>query len=257
MTYEEYFKQNPKARLIAQCMMDNMAKQASMPKQAVNWGAMAGNIGKAIQTGAGKASKAMHAGLNKIDDFGRTMAGKAQRAGERIGKAYEQGAHKYDHAMIDTFNPNTDLKALRAAMNRRYGQFSALKQMGREVGNAGRMVGRGIKNSPLAQAALVTGGLGAGAVALNKYAPETAAKINGAVTDAARRLDMTRPENAWMLPASDPAFMGKMGSAQIPPAMRLMAHIIDGDGEWIAKVAACCKKSGKCSKVEHKQMPGK
>lgn len=37
--------------------------------------------------------------------------------------------------------------------------------------------------------------------------------------------------------------------------LRLMEHILAGHGEWIAKVAACCKKNGKCSKVEHKAMP--
>ena len=37
--------------------------------------------------------------------------------------------------------------------------------------------------------------------------------------------------------------------------LRLIEHILTGHGEWIAKLAACCKKNGKCSKIEHKQMP--
>lgn len=36
-------------------------------------------------------------------------------------------------------------------------------------------------------------------------------------------------------------------------SLRLMEHILAGHGEWIAKVAACCKKN--CSKIEHKTMP--
>jgi hypothetical protein len=37
-------------------------------------------------------------------------------------------------------------------------------------------------------------------------------------------------------------------------SLRLMEHILAGHGEWIAKVAACCKKKN-CSKIEHKTMP--
>lgn len=220
MNYEEYLKQNPKARLIARCMMDSMAKQAGMEKQALNIGALLGRAAGAVNSGATRASKAMHAGLNSADNLGRLLRGKLQRAGGRIKDAYNKGAHKYDNVIIDTFNPKSNIPKIRESLNRASGRFSALGQVGREFGNAGRMVGRGIANSPTAKATLAGTGLALGAAGLQRAYDQN-----------------------------------KQASAQVPPAMRLMAHIIDGDAEWIAKIAACCKKNGKCTKVDHKQMP--
>ena len=192
MTYEEYFQQNPKARLVAKVMLDSLDKQASMEKSAVNWG----NILDTLRGGYGKVRR----GIGRI--------GQAGKFGDLVGKA--------DSVIADSGK-------LRTLANRAKGAATY----------AGRQLGRELDKLPQwAQA----GALAAG----------TSAATMGALAGA-NSLGKTMERKR----------LGKQAAVQIPPAMRVMAHIMDGNYEWIAKMAACCKKNGKCSKVDHKQMPGK
>jgi hypothetical protein len=191
MNYEEYFQKNPKARLVAKCMMDNMTKKASQDKQAAgNWAAIKKTLGNIY--GAFKRNPKQ--ALTEI----RERAAFFPVQNRAVAAANPSG-----------FFSNKAL--MRACVSQRMNKAEI------------RDFIRQFRTNQIAAAAGTTAaGLGA--------------------TYGAKRL-LSRGQQQ------------KAASVNIPPSMRLMAHIIDGDGEWIAKLAACCKKNGKCTKVDHKQMP--
>lgn len=400
MTYEEYFKQNPKARLIAKYMAAGMDKQAALDKRALSIGDLFGDISKAL----------------------RAVKGKAQRAGKRISDAYQKGYHAWDRMEMYPGSHVTPEEAarMRESMQKLRGRLSAAGQIGREVGNAGRLVGRGMVNHPVLTGTLAATGIGIGANALKnddnmnkkaslgsilKHIRGLFGRAQGKVLDANAELAAMRsahpnpavakyvnslkgnplggtgnvmqtgsslvrdkaikgmlnkaisaggavkrasagqaktggykwdsfvssmpspfamtgklvgmmagtPSAEWMNKRDNDGFFGKVtsllpgvaayrqqrraaygrsqaaappaaarptvpggvmprpsgsvpfygpamrkaGSVQIPATLRVMAHILDGHEDWIAKCAACCRKKGKCSTVEHKQLPGK
>ena len=201
MTYEEYFHQNPKARLVAKVMLDSLDKQASMKKSAVNWG----SILDTLRGGYGKIRR----GIGRI--------GEGARIGRVIGDA------------------NAEAKG--------YGKIRTLLEQTKGAGRGGWANAKGEISKAFDTAQ---------DFALKHPYATTAAGIGVGAATGTSGLGMT-----MMHMRDKKQQQKKAASVQIPPAMRVMAHIMDGNYEWIAKMAACCKKNGKCSKVEHKQMPGK